>query len=132
MLLFHWQNSYCFTKTDCPLSELQTPGSSTDDNYHQCQQDQDTVTSIAIPSNRVVNVTCYSGRQFVSVASHVCDEGYQPNATSNVRVCRDNGLWSGTNIVCGEWLTLLDPAMGLFLFWYNYMLMLCLSCVDYI
>ena len=43
----------------------------------------------------------------MSVASHVCDEGYQPNATSSVRVCRDNGLWSGTTIVCGEWLTLL-------------------------
>ena len=40
----------------------------------------------------------------MSVASHVCDEGYQPNATSSVRVCRDNGLWSGTTIVCGEWL----------------------------
>ena len=102
-----------------------------DDNYPQCQQDQDTVTSIAI-LNGVVNVTCYSGRQFVSVASHVCDEGYQPNATSSVRVCRDNGLWSGTIIVCGERLTLLDAAMGLFLFWYNYMLMLYLSCVDYI
>ena len=77
-----------------------------DDNYPQCQQDQDTVTSITI-TNGVVNVTCYSGRQFVSVASHVCDEGYQPNVTSSVRVCRDNGLWSGTTIVCGEWLTLL-------------------------
>jgi len=42
----------------------------------------------------------------VSVASHVCDEGYQPNATSTVRVCRDNGLWSGTTVVCGEWLIL--------------------------
>ena len=86
---------------DCPLSELQAPGSSPDDNYPQCQPDKDTVTSITIP-NGVVNVTCYSGRQFVSVASHVCDEGYQPNATSTVRVCRDNGLWSGTTIVCGE------------------------------
>ena len=91
--------------TDCPLSELQTGGPPPDDNYPQCQQDQDTVTSITIP-NGVVNVTCYSGRQFVSVASHVCDEGYQPNATSSVRVCRDNGLWSGTNIVCGELVTL--------------------------
>ena len=79
-------------------------GPTLDDSYPQCQQDQDTLTSIIIP-NGVVNVTCYSGRQFVSVASHVCDEGYQPNATSSVRVCRDNGLWSGTNIVCGEWLT---------------------------
>ena len=79
-------------------------GPTLDDSYPQCQQDQDTLTSIIIP-NGVVNVTCYSGRQFVSVASHVCDEGYQPNATSSARVCRDNGLWSGTNIVCGEWLT---------------------------
>ena len=43
----------------------------------------------------------------MSVASHMCDEGYQPNATSSVRVCRDNGLWSGTIIVCGECLTLI-------------------------
>jgi len=92
-----------FFPTDCPLSELQTVGPPRDDIFPQCQQDQDTVTSITIP-NGVVNVTCYSGRQFMSVASHVCDEGYQPNATSTVRVCRDNGLWSGTNIVCGEWL----------------------------
>ena len=75
-----------------------------DDSCPQCQQDQDIVTSITIP-NGVVNVTCYSGRQFVSVASHVCDEGYQPNVTSSVRVCRDNGVWSGTTIVCGEQLT---------------------------
>ena len=76
-----------------------------DDNYPQCQPNQDTVTSITI-LNGVVNVTCYSGRHFVSVASHVCDEGYQPNATSTVRVCRDNGMWSGTIIACGELLTL--------------------------
>ena len=93
------------SSTDCPLSELQTTGPPPDDSYPQCQQNRDTVTTITIP-NGIVNVTCYSGRQFVSVASHVCDEGYQPNATSSVRVCRDNGLWSGTNIVCGEWLTL--------------------------
>ena len=90
---------------ECPLSELQTAGPPPDDKYPQCYQDQDTVTSITIP-NGVVNVTCYSGRQFVSVASHVCDEGYQPNVTSTVRVCRDNGLWSGTTIACGEWLIL--------------------------
>ena len=94
-----------FFLTDCPLSELQATGTPADDKYPQCQQDQDTVTSITIP-NGVVNVTCYSGRQFVSVASLVCDEGYQPNVTSSVRVCRDNGLWSGTIIACGECLTL--------------------------
>ena len=92
-----------FSLTDCPLSELQMAGSLPDDNFPQCQQDQDTVTTITIP-NGVINVTCYSGRQFVSVASHVCGEGYQPNATSTVRVCRDNGLWSGNTIVCGKWL----------------------------
>ena len=76
-----------------------------DDIYPQCQLNQNTVTSITIP-NGVVNVTCYNGKEFVFVASHVCDEGYQPNATSSVRVCRENGLWSGTTIACGEWLTL--------------------------
>ena len=90
---------------DCPLSELQTGGSPPDDKYPECHQDHGTVTSITIP-NGVVNVTCYSGRQFVSVASHVCDEGYQATATSSVPVCKDNGLWSETNIVCGEWLSL--------------------------
>ena len=74
-----------FFLTDCPLSELQMVGSLPDDSFPQCQQDQDTVTSVTIP-NGVVNVTCYSGRLFVSVASHVCDEGYQPNTTSTVRV----------------------------------------------
>ena len=43
----------------------------------------------------------------MSVASYECDEGYQPNVSSNVtssvfRVCRDNGMWSGTTIACGE------------------------------
>ena len=46
------------------------------------------------------------------MASHVCYKGYQSNITTSVRVCRDNGLWSGTIIVCGEGLTLLDAAMG--------------------
>ena len=96
---------YCSSPTDCPLGELQMAGLPPGENDRLCQLNQDTVTSITIP-NGVVNVTCYSGRQFVSVASHVCDEGYQPNATSGVRVCRDNGLWSGTTIVCGEWLML--------------------------
>ena len=96
---------YLSSPTDCPLNELQTAGPPPVDNYPHCQPNQDTVTSITIP-NGVVNVTCYSGRQFVSVASHVCDEGYQPNTTSSVRVCRDNGVWSGTTIACGEWLTL--------------------------
>ena len=90
-----------YSLTDCSLSELQVAEPPSEDNYPQCQQDQDIVTFITIP-NGVVNVTCYCGRQFVSVASHVCDEGYQPNATSSVRVCRDNGVWSGTNVVCGE------------------------------
>ena len=62
-----------------------------------------TITFLYMVPHGVISVTCYSGRQFVSVASHVCDEGYQPNATSTVRVCRDNGLWSGTTMVCGEY-----------------------------
>ena len=100
-LLFKLTFNVSLSPTDCLLSKLQMAGPPPDDNYTQCQQDQDTEISITIP-NGVVNVICYSGRQFVSVASHVCDEGYQPNATSTVRVCRDNGLWSGTTIVCGE------------------------------
>jgi len=95
-----------FSSTDCPLSELQTAVSSPDDIHPQCQLNQDTVSTITI-RNGVIFVTCYSGRQFVSGAFYVCDEGYQPNVSSNVtssvlRVCRDNGLWSGTTIACGE------------------------------
>ena len=91
------------SSTDCPLNELQTAGSPPDDIHPQCQQNQDTVTTITIP-NGVIFVTCYSGRQFVSVAFYVCDEGYQPNVSSNgvLRVCRDNGIWSGTSLACGE------------------------------
>ena len=41
----------------------------------------------------------------------MCDEGYQPNVSSNVtfsisRVCRDDGTWSGTSLACGEQYTL--------------------------
>ena len=50
---------FLFFPTDCPLSELQMAGPPRDDIYPQCQQDQDTVTSITIP-NGFVNVTCYS------------------------------------------------------------------------
>ena len=40
----------------------------------------------------------------MSVASYVCNEGYQPNVTSSVRVCRHNGTWSGAIIACGKQL----------------------------
>ena len=80
------------------------PGSLPDDNsYRHCKHNQDSVTTISILNGEVI-VTCYSGRQFVSVASYVCSEGYQPNVSSSVRVCRDNGTWSGTTIACGKYL----------------------------
>jgi len=98
-----YTNSTSFS-TDCPLSDLQGPNTLPDsNNYPPCQHNQDTVTTIAIP-NGEISVTCYNGRQFVSVASYVCSQGYHPNVSSSVRVCRDNGAWSGTIIACGEQL----------------------------
>ena len=94
--------------TDCPLGDLQWPDSLPDgSNYPHCQHNQDTVTTITVPNGEIF-VTCYSGRQFVSIASYVCSEGYQPNMPSSVRVCRDNGTWSGTTINCGEPFILWD------------------------
>ena len=94
------QLSLTVSLLDCPLHELQMVGSPSDDSYPRCQLNQDTVTTVTIP-NGVILVSCYSGRQFVSIASYVCDEGYQPDLNSSVRVCRDNGMWSGTAVVCG-------------------------------
>ena len=55
-------------------------------------------------TNGVVNVTCYSGRQFLPV----CDEGYQLNATSGVQLCagmtecgQELPLWWAVDFVTG-------------------------------
>ena len=49
-------------------------------------------------------VAYYSGTIAGSTACFVCDESseYAPNATTTTeRVCRSNGTWSGSPILCG-------------------------------
>jgi len=48
-------------------------------------------------------VAYYSGTTPGSSACFVCDEdsGYELNTITNERVCRSNGTWSGSAIMCG-------------------------------
>ena len=48
-------------------------------------------------------VAYYSGTTPGSSACFVCDEssGYELNTVTNERVCRSNGTWSGSAIMCG-------------------------------
>ena len=48
-------------------------------------------------------VAYYTGTTPGSSACFVCDEssGYEPSASINERVCRSNGTWSGSAIMCG-------------------------------
>ena len=51
-------------------------------------------------------VAYYTGTTAGSSACFVCDEvnGYEPNATVHERVCRSNGTWSGSTIMCGMFI----------------------------
>ena len=60
----------------------------------------------AVLENTILNtatVTYYTGTTAGSSACFVCDEGsgYELNATFHERVCRSNGTWSGSTIICG-------------------------------
>ena len=48
-------------------------------------------------------VAYYTGTTPGSSACFVCDEssGYELNTVTNERVCRSNGTWSGSAIMCG-------------------------------
>ena len=48
-------------------------------------------------------VAYYTGTTAGSSACFICDEdsGYELNATVHERVCRSNGTWSGSMIMCG-------------------------------
>ena len=48
-------------------------------------------------------VAYYTGTTAGSSACFVCDvhNGYKLNATIHERVCRNNGTWSGSVIMCG-------------------------------
>ena len=53
-------------------------------------------------------VAYYTGTTAGSSACFVCDEdsGYELNATIHERVCRHNGTWSGSMIMCGMFIFL--------------------------
>ena len=51
----------------------------------------------------IATVAYYTGTTPGSSACFVCDEssGYELNTVTNERVCRSNGTWSGSAIMCG-------------------------------
>ena len=73
-------------------------------------------------------VAYYSGTTAGSAACFVCDEssGYAPNTTTNERVCRSNGTWSGSPIVCGMLLVCVCVLLP-----HVYMLSLSVFCFLY-
>ena len=72
--------------------------------YPSC--DDSNVGSVVLRNTtlNIVTVAYYNGTTSGSMACFVCDEsgGYAPNTTTTAeRVCRSNGTWSGSPIVCG-------------------------------
>ena len=60
----------------------------------------------AVLEDTVLNTTTvayYTGITAGSSACFVCDEGsgYELNTAVHERVCRSNGTWSGSTIMCG-------------------------------
>ena len=60
----------------------------------------------AVLMNTTLNTTTvayYTGTTPGSSACFVCDDSsrYELNTTTNERVCRSNGTWSGSPIMCG-------------------------------
>ena len=55
----------------------------------------------------IATVTYLTGTTPGSRACFVCDEdsGYESNTTSSVRVCQNDGTWSGNPITCGTFLS---------------------------
>ena len=99
--------------TGCPLAEIWIQSSSnlpdvrslndTAARYPSC--DNSSVGS-AVLENTTLNtatVAYYNGTTPGSRACYVCDEDnqYELNSTITVRVCQNNGLWSGSPIICG-------------------------------
>ena len=54
-------------------------------------------------TRNTATVAYYTGTTPGSSACFACDEssGYEPSASINERVCRSNGTWSGSAIMCG-------------------------------
>ena len=78
------------------------------DNVTQYQScDAGSIGGVVLRDNQlsIATVAYYTGTTAGSRACFVCDEsiGYAPNTTTTtaVRVCQNNGMWSGTPIICG-------------------------------
>ena len=72
--------------------------------YPSC--DDGSVGSVVLVNTTLntATVAYYTGTMPGSTACFVCDEssGYEPNTiTTAERVCRGDGSWSGSHIVCG-------------------------------
>ena len=75
--------------------------------YPSC--DAGSVGSVVLVNTTLntVTVAYYTGTTAGSTACFVCDESseYTPNTTTTAeRVCRSNGSWSGSPIICGMYL----------------------------
>ena len=69
------------------------------DQYQSCGN-----RSVVLNDTRTATVAYYNDTTPGSRACFVCDQnsGYTPNTTTTAeRVCRSNGTWSGSPIVCG-------------------------------
>ena len=69
--------------------------------YPSCNNES--VGSAVLRDKRLntATVAYYTGTTPGSTACFVCSNGYEPNTTTNERLCERNGLWSGNSIVCG-------------------------------
>ena len=71
--------------------------------YPSC--DDGSVGSVVLVNTTLntATVAYYSGTTAGSTACFICDESseYAPNITTTERVCRNNGMWSGSTILCG-------------------------------
>ena len=45
----------------------------------------------------------FNGTRLGSVALYLCDRGYSPSASSHVRVCQPQGVWSEPPQCHGDW-----------------------------
>ena len=69
--------------------------------YSSCN---DSSVGSVVLMNTTLNTTTvayYTGTTAGSTACFVCNDGYELNATTSIRFCKGNGLWSGDSIVCG-------------------------------
>lgn len=93
--------TYTSTVTiECQLSDLQLGSemASTPSTDPRCTTFGNSVAGIHIE----YGVVCYSGTAINSMAVYICDQGYLPSTIAGVRVCRNDGTWSGSTTVCSK------------------------------